>query len=508
MRTLVLLGFLGISVLHAVSLQTDYWPTLHHDMHNSDHLADTLGTVNGISGFEEIAWLVNESEHPSVVMTSIQNFSYDGQEYATFNTGKVSQPNVHVYHLATGAPVWHSTLSSNGGPDACAMTGSSVIDNAGNLYLSDCHYLYHYRMSDPVIDGTKAYHWRVMMPGLRAFNTADGLWYPSTNPTSPEAMAKPFITLFMSHEIAGKRYIGGISVDGGIYMFDPEDGALVASSHLVESAPQGGVEWSDGVCYVDDYVANDDPMSYDMSASLTGLGAYVVQVSGGGDGSGDDSNPFGIWCTGVQPETNIADSDYFISPCQLNAYFAGNTAGSGSLVVNTPSVAQDPSNAGINRIFVVGAQTALLANLDTTSSEEDAILYRVDFEPAKPEAERLTVVNYQSPLNRARFGRMVDGINSATSPTISANEKWVLTGENTGQLYLFSSEDGTVVWKKEIGATLGSPTLVQRSESDGLQYIYAFGNSKIWVFGINPETGAIQNVIWLHFLVQRNDQKS
>ena len=107
--------------------------------------------------------------------------------------------------------------------------------------------------------------------------------------------------------------------------------------------------------------------------------------------------------------------------------------------------------------------------------------------------KRLTIMNYEKNI-AGRFeynGRMPNGENSLTHLLLlSHNEKWIITADNIGNLYNFSAETGQLVWVEKIGTLLGSPTVVQRTESDNLFYIHTFGDSKLWSIACDPDIQA------------------
>ena len=459
---------------------TGAWPTLHHDVHNSDHMPLSIGSFTGFTDFAELAWVLKEEGHPSAVLTVEAVGTYADRDMLFITTGKTSNSNLHAYDMNDGSEIWHTALptAEDEGPSACAMTSMVILNKSGQLFISDCKYLFRYTVTNTP-DGNKvlSYDYKVPMPGLRQYNETDGLWYLTTDPDQPVTRAKPFITMFFTRTVSGKAYLGGVSTEGGVYIFDIENGSLYAKTYLESSTTANAIDWTpDGPCNVDDYVAKDNPMYYDMA-----------------EGAEDGLTPFGIWTTGVQPETNKPDSDYFMDPCQLSGYFNANTAGGGGMVINTPSVALDPDNPNGSRIFINGSQSKFLSEFDITPTTEDAIVYRIDFNPDAIFDKRLTIINYEKNIaGRFKYsGRMPNGENSLASPTLSHNEKWIITADNVGNLYNFSAETGQIVWVEEIGSLLGSPTVVQRTESDNLFYIHTFGDSKLWSIGCDPDSGKI-----------------
>lgn len=455
------------------------WPTLHHDAHNSDATPQFLGSFKGLKDLKEIGWVLREEGHPSVVLTTVMMASLGGRDYAFITTGKNEYPNLTCFDLQTGEELWHAapaTAELDPGPEACAMTGSVVVDNAGNIYVSDCHYIFCYRYNGTLnAEGNMPYKWRVPMPGLRKYDPTDTLWHDYDDPSQDGTMAKPFITMFLTRPETGKTYLGGIDTIGGIFILDPEDGSLYAETHLMNPLPGEALDLgAEGPCDPIDYTLKDNPMYYSLSPDAE-----------------DGMSPFGVWCTGVQPQTDDPDADYFMNPCQIKAYLEGNTAGVGSMIVNTPATVLHPDNPNVTRIYAVGAQSEYLAQFDDTPTEEDAVVYRIDFDHTAAPGERLTVMNYQDTCNGLCYrGRMPQGVNSAASATVSENGKWLVTADNNDRFYCFSTDTGELMWAEEIGTLLGSPTLVQRVENDGRYYAYAWGDSKVWVFGFNPETGA------------------
>jgi len=143
----------------------------------------------------------NETGKPAVAMTSRIIGRFHDRDYFFITTGKVNAPNLYAYDLNTGQEVWHSApsvASDHPGPDSCAMSSSAIMDQEGNIFISDCHYLYSYRMDgNTAPDGTMQYKWRHSLPNLYQYNRSDGLWYPVSDPALPDTVAKPFITCFL-----------------------------------------------------------------------------------------------------------------------------------------------------------------------------------------------------------------------------------------------------------------------------------------------------------------------
>ena len=167
--------------------------------------------------------------------------------------------------LKYGIPLYQPQADE--GPSACAMTSMVILNKSGQLFISDCKYLFRYTVTNtPDENKVLSYDYKVPMPGLRQYNETDGLWYLTTDPDQPKTQARPFITMFFTRTVSGKAYLGGISTEGGVYIFDPANGSLYAKTYLESSTTADAIDWTpNGPCNVDDYVAKDDPMYYDMA---------------------------------------------------------------------------------------------------------------------------------------------------------------------------------------------------------------------------------------------------
>jgi outer membrane protein assembly factor BamB len=451
------------------------WPVLHCDSHNSDHLPKTLGDYSPLTGMTELKWVLRELEHPSALLTAVSLANISNQETMLAVTGKVNTPNLHAFDM-DGNDIWHtaaSTAALNPGPDSCAMASSALVDEGGNIYISDCHHIFCYSPNAATnSNGDRIYTWKVSMPNLRQYHADDQLWHTVSDPALPDTMAKPFVSMFFTRPDADKVYLGGITIDGGVYIFNPDNGSLYASSHLIQPAPGEAADWnSEGSCDPQTITNEDNPMYYSIAPDAA-----------------DGIIPNGIWCTGATPETNDPDRDYFMNPCQIQSYLSNNTASNGAMVVNTPAVTKDPANRQVSRILVNGSESEAL---DTVALRDDAMVYRVDFDPTASSGQRLTIRNYQQDQYGTPLfvGRMPAGENSGSSPDITPNGKFLATGDNNGQFYLFSVDSGQIIWSENSGALLGSATLPQTAEADGSYTIYTWGDSKLWAFNINPDTG-------------------
>ena len=175
----------------------------------------------------------------------------------------------------------------------------------------------------------------------------------------------------------GVFLFGGITIDGQVFSFDRETGELYASADLSRPDPIDELE-DDEPCDPEQYALLDNPMEYDFN----------------GDG-GDSLTFLGIWTTGVQPGDRRSRFGLFMNPCQIGPYLKGNTFGGGSFITNTPGATADPNRPTVSRIFICGRQSQALKEYDLDKSTEDAFLYRVDFDAAADEGERLVVMNYE-----------------------------------------------------------------------------------------------------------------
>lgn len=475
------------------------WPTLHHDPHNSDHLSRSLGSLHPEYEPRLVQWVLRESEYPMVSLLGGTIGSFGGVDVFLATPGKVDHANLFAFDLFDGALLWQAAPptadeSEFPGPGPCVTSTSTLLDDAGNIYTSDCSYIYCYRMDNHFNSlGEKAWAWRTPLPNLRVYDPdatpfSDQDWFPTNDPQSGITLAKPFVALVFTPEQDNNHFVAGVSVNGEIAVFDAADGSTVAYSHLEKNLNLTlPMNWGEP-CDPHEFTIADDPMHFIP-------------------GTEDGMIPYGVWCTGSNTGNEVPpqpdpDLDYFMNPCQINAYLGANTGGVGSLITNTPAVIRDPdpTRPHVTRIYVPGAQTQYLSGFDTTPDTEDAILYRIDFDPTAPEEQRLTVMNNMEDQGSPVFdGRMADGENSAATPDVSLNEGWLVTADNQGRFYAFDLESGAPTWDTfgyggyiEIGNLLSTATLLQRAEANGSTYALSFGDSMVWVVGLDPDNGTLR----------------
>jgi acetyl esterase/lipase/outer membrane protein assembly factor BamB len=450
------------------------WPAQHHDAHNSDWLALTFREFLPAPELRTVRWVLRETNNPTVEMVQASVSQVGTQEVLYVTTGKLNGANFHAYSMDDGHELWHSAPATNAvspGPNSVALTSGPTLDASGDMFLADSRYLFCYS-SGTNLDarGNRPCKWQVVLPHLQVWNPLLGVWQASTNVANSTAFAKPFLSLVFSRPVNGQYYVGGISIAGDVFFFNPANGAVVAEAHL-QSTPPG----TDPPCNPYVLAQQDDPMSYSNGSSLPGTDTHL---------------PFGIWCVGT--DTDAPDLDYFMNPCQIELYLAANTAGTGTMVANMPAVIPDPQRANVSRIYVTAAQSAQSALLDADTNVVDGMVYRVDFDPTLPYAERLKVMNYQLAGNQPVFnGRMPNGQNSATSPNVSPNQRWIFCADRSGLLYCFDADTGTAVWTRQIGTVMGSPTTWQAVDAAGRFKLFSFGGFQMHAFEVDAATGSI-----------------
>jgi outer membrane protein assembly factor BamB len=477
------------------------WPTLHYDRHNSDHVPQTFGVLKKNYPPRLVQWILKDAENPMVSLLGGTVGNYDGVDVFFVTPGKVFHSNLYAFDLSDGALLWkaappHAEAGDYPGPGPCATSHSTLLDDSGRIYVADCHYIYCYRLDDGLYNslGEKAWVWREVMPNTRFYDpSATPLssddWFWTLDPTANAAIAKPFIDMQFTPMHEGQSFLVGVSVAGDVAVMNRDDGSLVAMTHLEKDYDyQTPVDYGEP-CDPYQMTIDDDPMHF---VPLTSDGLM----------------PMGIWCSGsntgeeVPPAPN-PDLDYFMNPCQINKYLGANTGGVGSMVTNTPAIAQDPRPGfGFqSRIFVPGEASAYLDGFDEGDPQvKDAILYRIDFDPTAIPGNRLSVRNNVEIAGEPVFyGRMADGENSAASPDLNLSEQWLVTAGNDGKFYSFETETGQPTWTNfglngylEIGTLLSTATLLQRVEANGNTYVLSFGDSMVWVIGVDPETGIIR----------------
>ena len=465
--------------------QTEGWPAQHHDAHNSDWLPANIRDFRSTNGtLPAVKMMLQDTNNPVVCSGGGLIGTLDGKEYFIVTTGKLKYPNLHVLNMEDGSLYWQAAppgtnapVGSEPGPGACALTICPSLDVYGFIYLADCHYVYKYSLAAiPDANGYQQCLERVPMPNLKTYNYTTGFWdpkAPSTPADDPDTKGFPFMTFVMSPEVNSNFYVGGFTVQGEIFMFDSTDLSCFASNYL-ESNMIGSVSGSPP-CDPYAFAAENNPMEYSTNNPII----------------------FGIWATG---ETNTTDPDvkYFMNPCQLKAYMDAGTLGTGVMIANNPCVMANPTNAAACSLLIGGSQSSYLEQWDPTPSGDDAIVYRVDFDPTQSDpTNRLIIQNYSytnTILGRPQFnfiGRMINGTNTATSPDLSASEKWIFCGDKAGYMYNFSTADGEGIWRVETGDALGSPTTFQNPNSENQFLFMTLCNYEPRIFMIDDNTGGI-----------------
>ena len=176
------------------------WPTIHRDHHNSDYMPRTIGSISDAAPMREIAWLFDDPANPIVSMPQLVFGDVDGVPAVFVTTGKLTYPNLYAFRISDGSELWHSASPSmtneyEAGPDSCLTTSSPAIDAEGNLYLSDCHYIYCYGAHEGNDEnGNRRFTWKRPMPNLKVYNDNTGFWSPSDDPTEGDTFAAPFLS--------------------------------------------------------------------------------------------------------------------------------------------------------------------------------------------------------------------------------------------------------------------------------------------------------------------------
>ena len=452
------------------------WPAQHRDAHNSDWIPLTTREFLPAPELPTVRWVLRETNNPTVEMVQASVSQVGTQEVLYVTSGKLNFPNFHAYSLDDGHELWHSAPATNTtapGPNSVALTSGPTFNTNGDMFLADSRYLFCYTSGTNLdANGNRPCKWQTVLPHLQVWNPVLGIWQASTNVADSTTFAKPFLSLVFSRPVNGQYYVGGISIAGDVFFFNATNGAVVAETHLQSPTPPPE---TNPPCNPYVLAQVDDPMSYSNGSSLPGTDTHL---------------PFGIWCVG--PNSNVPDLDYFMNPCQIETYLAANTAGTGTMVANTPAIIPGPARANVSRIYVTAAQSQQSSLRDTNTSVADGMVYRVDFDPTQPYSDRLKVMNYQLVGGQPVFdGRMPDGENSATSPNISPNQRWLFCADRSGKLYCFDVNTGVRVWEREIGTVMGSPTTWQATNAEGRFKLFSFGGFQMHAFEVDAATGLI-----------------
>ncbi|WP_372758826.1 PQQ-binding-like beta-propeller repeat protein [Litorivivens sp.] len=211
MRWRVVLGICLLSV-HASSIAADVfssrsapgyaqttWASLHGDSRNSDYVPLAVSTKL------QPQWLALKN----AVSWAAPSIAADGTLYVTTGRGKGYS---HLHALSrSGELLWASPPQmSPDDLDAKALFSAPVLDDGGNVYVSDSNQLWSFT-------GGGAVRW-----------TAD---------LAAHDIREPFLTAIIVGE-----YVGGVSADGRVALFDRDTGALAMPVLVLpgKPGPKGG----------------------------------------------------------------------------------------------------------------------------------------------------------------------------------------------------------------------------------------------------------------------------
>jgi len=452
----------------------DGWSVQHHDQHNSDWIGARMNDFVPTNQIRVIHWELRETNNPTVEIGGVTVTGKGTNTIIYVPTGKVTYPNLWAIRMEDGSLYWNTPASTNEidpGPNSALLSMPPAIDKNGRLYLADSHYVYCYSAFPNLnAEGKQQWIWRRIMPNLRRYDYNDGRWYRTQNPDSNDVVfARPFLSFQFTPMLNQTSYLAGITVDGEVYVFNPSNAQLYAEAYL-ETNILTEVNTNEP-CDPFQFALEDDPMNWPADGKIK----------------------MGVWTTGSN--TDDPDLDYFMNPCQLDAIINAGTFGEGTMIANNLCIAKDTNSDHIARIFICGTASERLKNRHPL--HDDGYIYRIDFDPTQDYSNRLLIMNYSMTniigIPTPRFaGRMIDGEGSASSPDLSENGRWLLSGDNTTNFYCFNTDDGSVAWVQGIGAALGSPTTFQNPDANGNFLEISFGDYDPWFMLINENTGEIE----------------
>lgn len=196
------------------------WPTQHADSANDRHVPTT--TADGY----ELVW----SALQNAVVLSAPTVGADGRMFVTTALGE-GRRNLHAFDAA-GSILWESdawsapdrtapdsdTSDSSLGVDSCAGLFSPVIDDAGDLYLTDCDQLWAFH-------GSGELKWVIDLPEA-----------PSRSPFQDESRSVAFNPL-SGIMIQPNGELVGTTVFGQLLVLDRETGEETVPSFTLPALP-------------------------------------------------------------------------------------------------------------------------------------------------------------------------------------------------------------------------------------------------------------------------------
>ena len=141
----------GAGIEPATTYAPGGWPTLHQDAGNRRSM-DAVIRPRDYDYWQALAGA-------SVLTAPVT--SPDGQQIY-FTTGlPAGNSNLHAYSI-TGTPLWQAEpwSSAREGVDACAILSSPIVDDQGDIYLSDCNQVFAFRPTGEV-------KWVIELPPLQ-----------------------------------------------------------------------------------------------------------------------------------------------------------------------------------------------------------------------------------------------------------------------------------------------------------------------------------------------------
>ena len=186
------------------------WATLHGDPANRKYQADATAAA----AYDSSSALADTS------VLAAPSSGTDGQLYVTTGLPEGSA-NLHAFDR-DGDLLWESEpWAGDDGVDPCALLNTPVVDDDGDLYVSDCDQLWSY-----TADGDVA--WVLDLPAP----PADSPY--ADNPLQPNS--------FLTAALVGGDRVAGITLYGQVVVVDRETGELAAEVLDLPSVPSARAE--------------------------------------------------------------------------------------------------------------------------------------------------------------------------------------------------------------------------------------------------------------------------
>lgn len=408
-----LLIILSICVLSIESFSTSYagasgateakwspyleegWPTIHGDSANSDYssfelIDDSQADVSVLKGRVSLTSQVLDEKRKVAYVTVFKRKAEDAVLYAYAINGHSSQK--------PGTILWHS---KNWGLTDEAVASSPLIDDEGNVYISD-----------------KTFVYKVNAEG-------ELLWKKNIYPKVIRQPEGFFLTMVFTPS----GHVGGVTSQGLVIFFNMENGERAPTLQLKGLISQRSKPASERKHFVD---------VLQKGSSLT---EKLIEKC--------------LW---------VDEND---APMMLQdrvAIIKDALQGSVSAIANTPAILKNSKLPNDSHLFIQGTLNSV-----GPKGYNNVRLFRVDIK----QSSRTGQISLS--LANSFNGIITDGGYSATSPTISPDNKMIVIGDMHGMAYGIDPLKGSIKWKTDVGEMAGSLSIAR----SGLNKLISFGTYDI-----------------------------